>query len=224
VMELPAELLRRRPDVRASERYLAAQTARIGVATADLYPQFSLTGALTLQAGDFGDLGESDSFGWSLVPGVRWNLFTGGKVRGMIKVEEARARQALAAYEKTVLGALAEVENTLVALRMEETRRDLLVTAVESSQQSVELVHTQYLEGLTDFQSYLDAQRVLFSQQDQLAASRGQVVTNLVFLNRALGGGWSLDDPLPGQSPESEDMAANAGSPDESADKEEVNR
>jgi len=208
-MNLPAELLRRRPDVRRSERQLAAQTARIGVATADLYPSFSLGGAMTLQAGEFGDLGESDSFGWSLVPGFSWNLFSGGKIRGMIKVEEAKTQQTLAAYEKTVLQALAEVENTLVALRQEEIRRDLLKIAVEASQESVELVHTQYLEGLTDFQSYLDAQRVLFEQQDQMAKSRGLVITNLVNLNRALGGGWSLDDPAPDLPPAEMNIADN---------------
>jgi multidrug efflux system outer membrane protein len=223
-LALPAEILRRRPDVRGSERKLASATARIGVVTAELYPSFSLSGVLTLQAGDFGDLGESDSFGWSLAPGVRWNLFTGGKIRGQIKAEEARAQQALASYEKTVLSALGEVETALVALRQEEIRRELLTTAVESSQQSVALVHTQYLEGLTDFQSYLDAQRVLFSQQDQLAASRGQVVANLVNLNRAMGGGWSLDDPNPDLPPQEKDVAAVSGSPDGTEETEEVNR
>jgi len=196
-VSLPAELLRRRPDVRRSERQLASQTARIGVATADLYPSFSLTGALTLQASEFANLGDSGHLGWTLAPGVRWALFTGGKIRGQIKAEEAITEQLLAGYEKTVLNALAEVENTLVSLRQEEIRRELLKTAVESSQQSVELVHTQYVEGLTDFQSYLDAQRVLFDQQDAFASSRGLVFANLINLNRALGGGWSLDDPDP---------------------------
>ena len=194
---LPAELLRRRPDVRRSERDLAAQTARIGVATADLYPTFSLTGALSLTSIDFSGLGDSGHTNWTLAPGVRWNLFTGGRIRGQIKVEEARTAQLLAQYEKTVLNALAEVEDAMVALRQEEIRRDLLATAVEASLQAVELVNTQYLEGLTDFQSYLDAQRVLFDQQDQYAVSRGLVVTSLIQLNRALGGGWSLDDPDP---------------------------
>jgi len=194
---LPAELLRRRPDVRRSERELAAQTARIGVATADLYPSFSLTGVLNLTSVDFNGLGDSGHTGWSLVPGVQWALFSGGKIRGQIKVEEARTEQALARYEKTVLNALAEVENSLVALRQEEIREGLLRTAVEASQQSVELVEIQYIEGLTDFQSYLDAQRVLFNQQDSYAQSRGLVVTNLINLNRNLGGGWSLSDTTP---------------------------
>jgi len=194
---LPAELLRRRPDVRRSERNLAAQTARVGVATAELYPSFSLTGALNLTAVDFGGLSDSGHTGWSLMPGVKWNLFSGGKIRGQIKVEEAKTNQALVAYEKTVLNALAEVENSLVALRQEEIREGLLQTAVDASQQSVDLVYTEYLEGLTDFQSYLDAQRVLFTQQDQYATSRGLVVNRLINLNRALGGGWSLADTAP---------------------------
>jgi len=198
---LPAELLRRRPDVRRSERRLAAQTARIGVATADLYPSFSLDGNLVLQAAEFGDLGQSDSFGWSLVPGVNWALFTGGKVRGRIQAEEYRTDQALAAYRGTVLLALAEVENTLVALRQEEIRLQRLETAVEASQRSVNLVETQYMSGLTDFQAYLDAQRDLTNQQDDYAQSRGSVVGNLIELNRALGGGWSLEDPVPVVNP-----------------------
>ncbi len=218
-ISLPAELLRRRPDVRRSERELASQTALIGVATADLYPSFSLAGIMTLQANEFSDLGKSGHFGWSLVPGVRWELFTGGKIRGQIKAEEAKTEQLLAGYEKTVLNALAEVENTLVALRQEDIRRGLLQIAVEASQQSVALVHTQYVEGLTDFQSYLDAQRVLFEQQDSFASSRGQVYTNLVNLNRSLGGGWSLDDPDPDLPVEEDTVAAN-----DSGDEEEVDQ
>jgi NodT family efflux transporter outer membrane factor (OMF) lipoprotein len=214
LIALPAELLRRRPDVRRSERELAAQTARIGVATADLYPSFSLSGVMTLQAAEFSDLGNSGHFGWSLAPGLRWSLFTGGKIRGQIKAEEARTEQLLAVYEKTVLNALAEVENTLVSLKQEEIRRELLRSAVDASQQSVELVHTQYVEGLTDFQSYLDAQRVLFDQQDAFATSRGLVFGNLIELNRALGGGWSLDDPAPDLPPEDQAVAtAESGGP-----------
>jgi len=208
---LPVDLLRRRPDVRRRERQRAAQTARIGVATADLYPRFSLAGMIGLSAAEFGDLGDSGSRIWSLVPGFSWNLFTGGKVRGRIESERGRTEQALAAYEATVLGALAEVENALTALRQEEIRRDQLATAVASSQEAVALVQTRYLSGLTDFQSYLDAQRVLTNQQDQLAASRGQVATRLIDLNRALGGGWSLDDPVPVLTAATEDTAS-AGS------------
>lgn len=218
-MVMPAELLRRRPDVRRSERQLAAQTARIGVATADLYPSFSIDGILKLEALSFDNLGKSGSSAWSLAPGINWNLFSGGKIRGQIKAEEAKTEQAFAAYHKTVLSALAEVENALVGVKQEEIRLGLLTIAVEASQESVELVHTQYLEGLTDFQSYLDAQRVLFQQQDEWATARGNVFKNVAGLNRALGGGWSLDDPLPDEIPEPATVAEAA--PDQ---EEEVNR
>lgn len=191
---LPVELLRRRPDVRRSERLLAAQTARIGVAKADLYPSFSLVGSVGLEATDAGDLGESSSRTWVVIPGLRWNLFSGGKIRDLVRAEEARAAQALALYEGTVLRALAEVESALTALAGERERRDRLVQAVASTERTVELVNTQYKSGLTDFQSYLDAQRSLFELQDRLAQSQGQVIANLIGLERALGGGWDAAD------------------------------
>ena len=189
---LPADLLRRRPDVRQAERELAAQTARIGVATADLYPSFSIRGLLGLESTEWGDLG-GDSGTWSLIPGFRWNLFNGGANRNRIRIEEARAEESLAFYEKTVLGALEDVENAMVALNRERIRRDHLQVAVDASEQSVSLVHTQYISGLTDFQNYLDAQRSMITQQDELAVSEGTVVQNLISLNKALGGGWSPD-------------------------------
>jgi len=187
---LPAELLRRRPDVRAAERRLAAQTARVGQRTAELYPSFSLSGFLELVSLDAGDLFSSESVGWGFVPGLRWNLFSGGRVRSQIRVEEARTTQLLAAYEQQVLLALAEAENALVSLERSRSREDRLVEAVAATERSVELVRTQYLSGLTNFQNFLDAQRSLFNQQDQLAATRGASVQSLIALNKALGGGW----------------------------------
>jgi NodT family efflux transporter outer membrane factor (OMF) lipoprotein len=192
---MPAELLRRRPDIRRAERLLASQNAFIGVAKADLYPTFSLGGVLALESGSSGNLFDSDSTTWSLVPGLRWNVFNGGRVRSQIQVEEARTEQALRFYEQSVLLALEEVENTLVAYEREKVRRERLKEAVDATERTVQLVRTQYLSGLTDFQSYLDAQRSLISQQDNLVASEGQVVQNLIALNRALGGGWTPPDP-----------------------------
>ena len=190
---LPAELLRRRPDIRRAERRLAAQTARIGIATADLYPSFSLTGFLGLESLELDEFGEGESVSWSLVPGVRWNLFSGGKIRNRIRAEEARTRQALAAYEQTILLALEETGNSLIAYGREQERRDRLLEAVRASERSVEIVATQYRSGLTDFQRFLDSQRSLFNQQDALAVSAGQVTKNLISVNRALGGGWDPD-------------------------------
>jgi NodT family efflux transporter outer membrane factor (OMF) lipoprotein len=192
---LPADLLRRRPDIRTAERQLASQTALIGVAKADLYPTFSLAGVLALQSLDGSNFFESESTTWSLVPGLRWNIFTAGKVRNNIRVQEARTEQLLFAYERTVLFALDEVESTMVAYEREKVRRDRLFEAVDASQRTVDLVRTQYMSGLTDFLNLLDAQRTLANQQDSWAESEGQVVQNLIALNRALGGGWTPPDP-----------------------------
>jgi len=195
---LPAELLRQRPDVRRAERLLAAQTARIGVRTADLYPRFSLTGFLALESTDAGDLVSGSSTTWGFGLPIRWNIFSGGRVRAAIEVEEARTEQALLAYEQSVLRALEDVENAMVAYYQERLRRDKLVKAVEASRESVELVQTQYMAGLTNFQNVLDTQRSLFTQQDQLAASEGILVQYLVVLYKSLGGGWSPESlPTP---------------------------
>lgn len=193
----PAELLRRRPDIRQAERAVAAQTARIGVATAELYPEFSLGGALTLQASELGNLFESNSLGWSLAPGVRWNLFSGGKIEGNIQVQESKTDQAVNNYHATILNALAEVETTMVRMRQDELLTQKLGEAVAASQHSVDLTSISYLAGLVTFQSLLDSQRSLFAQQDDFAKSQGQQIIDFIDLNRALGGGWSLSDPIP---------------------------
>jgi NodT family efflux transporter outer membrane factor (OMF) lipoprotein len=192
---LPAELLRQRPDVRRAERSLAAQTARIGVQTAELYPRFSLTGFLALESTEGGDLFSTSSGTWGFGLPIRWNIFQGGRIRAAIKAEEARTEQALLFYENAILRALEEVENAMVAYHQEGLRRDKLAEAVEASQQSVELVRTQYMAGLTNFQNVLDTQRSLFNQQDQLASSEGILVQNLVALYKSLGGGWSPELP-----------------------------
>ena len=204
---VPADILRRRPDVRRAERQLAAQTALIGVATADLYPTFSIGGLLQAVAGSFSNVFQGESVGWSIIPGFRWDIFKGGKIRNNIRAEEARTQQALYGYQQTILLALEEVENALVAYDREMVRRARLRDAVDASQRAVDLVRTQYLSGLTNFQNLLDSQRSLFRQQDELAESEGQVVQNLIVLNRALGGGWSLEPEAPdrmGTAPEAE--------------------
>jgi NodT family efflux transporter outer membrane factor (OMF) lipoprotein len=187
---IPADVVRQRPDIRRAERELAAQTARIGLATAGLYPRFSLTGFLGLDSASIGDLVDGDSVTWSVGLPFVSHLFDGGRTRGRIQVEEARTDQLLSAYELTVLTALEEVENALVAFAQEKARRDRLARAVDASARSVELVRTQYMAGLTNFQNVLDSQRSLTDQQDQLAESEGLVIENLITLYRALGGGW----------------------------------
>jgi NodT family efflux transporter outer membrane factor (OMF) lipoprotein len=190
---IPADVVRQRPDIRRAERALAANTALIGAAMADLYPRFSLTGFLGLDSGDIGDLVDGDSVTWSVGLPFVGNLFDGGRRRGRVEVERARTDQLLSSYKLTVLIALEEVENALVNLAKERTRRDRLLRAVEASERSVELVQTQYRTGLTDFQNVLDSERSLTGQQDQLAESQGLVINNLIELYRALGGGWQPD-------------------------------
>ncbi len=187
---LPADLLRQRPDVRRAERQLASQNARIGVATADLYPSFSLGGFLGLQATDGGDLLDGDSLTWGVGLPIRWSLFSGGRIRSQIRAEEARTQQALVRYELTVLLALEETENVMVAYEQERIRQSRLRRSVDATERSLDLVLTQYRAGLADFQNVLDTQRSLLARQDDLAASGAQVVKNLVALYRALGGGW----------------------------------
>lgn len=190
---IPAEVIRQRPDIRRAERDLAAQTALIGVARADLYPRFSLSGFLGLASADIGDLLKGDSVTWSVGLPVIGNLFDGGRTRGRIQVEEARTEQALSIYKLTVLLALEEVEDALVDYAKERVRRGRLARAVDATGRSVELVRTQYMAGLTDFQNVLDSERSLTEQQDQLAQSEGRVIVNLITLYRALGGGWQSD-------------------------------
>jgi NodT family efflux transporter outer membrane factor (OMF) lipoprotein len=195
---LPADLLRQRPDIRSAERRLAAQTARIGVATAELYPRFSLTGFLGFQSTSAGDLFNSDSVTWSVGLPIRWRLFEGGSVRSQIAAEQARTAQLIARYEQTVLVALEEVEGAMVSYEKQVQRRERLGEAVDATQRSLDLVLTQYRAGLTDFQNVLDTQRTLLLREDEYAASEGIVIKALVELYRALGGGW---DPATAEPP-----------------------
>jgi len=188
---IPAETLRHRPDVRRAERELAAQTARIGVATADLYPKFRLSGTLGLEALSLGDLFQSSSKTWGLGPRISWNLFDAGAVRQNIEIQNARQEQALIQYEHTILRALEEVENALTAYAREQQRRDFIVKASVAAERAAELAADQYQAGLVSFNNVLDAQRALLVLRDELARSNGTVISNLVRLYKALGGGWT---------------------------------
>ncbi len=192
---VPAEMLRRRPDVRRAERELAAQTARVGVATADLYPKFSLSGSIGIEARSFDKLASnaSSSDDWFLSGGPRisWPIFTGGAIRQNIKVQSALQEQALIQYESTILVAMEDVENTLVSYANEQTRMANLREATKAAQTAAELAQIKYQSGLTDFSDVLDAQRSLLLFQEQLAQSEGNLSSNLIRLYKALGGGWT---------------------------------
>lgn len=190
VVGLPSELLLRRPDVRRAERRLAAQTASIGVAVAQLYPRLSLTGAFGLDSLGSADLFKWSSREWSLGPTLRWPIFAAGRLQAQVEVEEARTKQALAAYEQSMLVALEDVENALVAYLREGDRRRMLEAAVAADKKAVELADDLYRKGLTSFIDVLDAQRALYLAQAELARSQAQVTLELVALYKALGGGW----------------------------------
>lgn len=188
---VPAETLRQRPDIRKAERDLAAQTARVGVATADLYPKFRLSGSIGLESLNSSTLFTSGSDTWGIIPGVSWNIFDAGAIRRNIQVQSAIQEQYLLTYEATVLSALEEIENALTLYAEEQVRHERLVEAVDAARQTQELATQQYNAGLTDFLEVLIAQRSLLSLDDQLAQSDGTVTANLVRLYKTLGGGWS---------------------------------
>ncbi|MBC7773499.1 MAG: efflux transporter outer membrane subunit, partial [Pyrinomonadaceae bacterium] len=190
---LPSDLLRRRPDIRRAERQLAAATARIGVATADLFPRFSLVGSLGLESSQFDSVGDSSSGFWSIGPSVSWPILDFGRIRSNIDVRTAREEQGFVAYERVVLVSLREVEDALVAFMKEQARHRSLNAATESNRRAANLAKQLYQDGLSDFLSVLQAQRDLFESEDAIAQSDLAITTNLVSLYKALGGGWEVE-------------------------------
>jgi len=200
---IPAELLRRRPDIRLAERQLAAQSALIGVAKADLFPHFSLFGSMgfttagstsppqSRNAG-LGDLFEGKSLGYSVGPSFSWDLFNYGRITNSIRVQDARFQQLAVDYENTVLQAVQEVEDAMVAFARTQDQVAFLADAVAAYKSSVDLSMLQYREGLVDFQRVLDAQQNLARQQDNWVVTTGDVGLNLISLYKALGGGWEM--------------------------------
>lgn len=187
---LPAEAMRRRPDIRQAERELAAQTARIGEATADLYPKFRLTGSIGLESLDLENLPEWASRIFHIGPSVSWNIFDAGTIRQNIEIQTARQEQAIIHYQATVLGALEDVENSLIAFIQEKDRNLALTDGTNAARLAVIVAKDRYEAGISDFSDILDAQRTLHSFQDELAQSTGTVTANLIRIYKALGGGW----------------------------------
>jgi multidrug efflux system outer membrane protein len=192
---LPSELLRRRPDIRRAERQFAAATAGIGVATAQLFPQFSLTGTLTVQGSQFKALGNLGNRFWSFGPSVTWPIFDAGRIWSNIEVQNSVQAQALLTYRSAVLVALQDVENQLTAYSQEQQRRAALADAVAFNQKAVTIARQRYDQGLTDFLNVLVAEQSLYGTQDALVQSNRTVGTDLVALYKALGGGWEIGEP-----------------------------
>lgn len=191
---VPADVIRNRPDVRKAERELAAQTARIGVATADLYPKFTLSGSIGFETLKMNTQPTSQTWSLGGGPGITWAIFKGSAIRQNIEAQSALQEQALIKYQTSILTALEDVENALVAYGEEQNRRDSLQEAAQASQKAVELAKYKYQGGLTDFYNVLEAERSLLTFQELLAQSNGTVASNLVRLYKALGGGWTSID------------------------------
>lgn len=187
---LPSDLLRRRPDVRRAERGIAGATARVGVATSDLFPKVSLTGSFGFQSAQTGELFDYSSRAWSFGPTVRWNIFNAGRVRSSIAAANAREEQALAAYDQTVLLSFEEVENALTGFIQEQERREALQAAVDANRRAVALSTDRYRSGVGDFLNVLESQREAYFSEDQLVQSEADVTRSLIALYKALGGGW----------------------------------
>ena len=187
---LPSDLVRRRPDVRRAERELAAATARIGVAVADLYPKFSLTARVGVSALEAEELFKGKAGLWSLGPSLNWPLFTAGKIRGNIAVQNARQEQAALQFEKSVYLALEDVEGSLISFGQEQKRYASLSRSVTATRRASSLANDRYKAGLENFLTVLEADRQLLLAEEAQVTSQTQASLDLVRLYKALGGGW----------------------------------
>lgn len=190
---LPSDVLRRRPDIRRAEADLHGATARIGVATSDFFPKFSLNGGAGLQGDRFSSLSAADNRYWSIGPSITWPILSGGRIAANVEVQKVLTDQRYLAYQQTVLVALRDVESALVAYTKEQQRHAAIADSVVSNREAVKLSMQLYTGGKRDFLNVLSAQRSLLDAESSLALSEQQVVTNLVALYKALGGGWEPD-------------------------------
>ena len=194
---MPADLLRRRPDIRQAELQAAAQSALIGVAESELYPQLSLGGSIGFVSSDtnqsdLGDLFKSDSLAYGFGPSFSWPVFNYGRLKNNVRVQDARFEQLLTNYRNAVLEAAREVEDGLAGFLAARSATEYLRDSVNAAQRAVDLSMIQYREGAVDFQRVLDSQQRLLRAQDTYTRSRGEIVTNLVATYKALGGGWEI--------------------------------
>jgi NodT family efflux transporter outer membrane factor (OMF) lipoprotein len=205
---LPSELARRRPDIRQAEAQLHAATASIGVAVADFYPKFTIAGSGALQAIDGEKLADWASRSYSIGPSISLPIFEGGRLTRTLELRKAQEQEAAISYQRTVLGALHDVDNALTAYDSEQRRHQQLEQSVVQSRRALSLARDRYTQGIADFLSVLDAQRTLLLADQQLADSTTTISTNLVQIYKALGGGWEdtfpVPDPTAGSAPANE--------------------
>lgn len=194
---IPAELLRRRPDIRASERQLAGETARIGVATANLFPRVAITGGVGLQGQGLGVTPDIGKFIWSAGPQAYWPLLDFGTLDALLQIQNLRAHEALLNYRRTVLNALNETDSAILNFRAQQEHLRSLGEAVAAGQRTADLASQRYERGLTDFINVLDAERQLYDLQAQYAAVQETVILQFIAVYKSLGGGWEGFAPPP---------------------------
>lgn len=197
VLGVPADLLRRRPDIRRAEREIAAQSARIGIAEADLYPAFTINGNIFVRSTEFQNLFNSQSVGGNIGPSFNWNILNYGRIRNNVAAEEARFMQEVTQYQNVVLNAQREAEDAIVAYLQAQQQARYLRNATSGALESRDLVQSLYRGGKADFGRVYVAELVLAQQQDALAAAEGSIATGLIDVFRALGGGWQLRLDVP---------------------------
>lgn len=201
IVDIPKNLLRRRPDIRLAELRVAAQSPLIGIATADLYPHFFLFGSIGWRSSDtasasgrnsLGDIFSYNSLFWNAGPGFSWDILNYGRIKNRVRVEDARLQELVVSYKNAVLNAQREVEDEMVAFTRSREEERFLKESVAAAQRSVEISLLQYREGLVDYQRVLDSQRFLATQEERLTDVNGRVSTDLVAAYKALGGGWQI--------------------------------
>jgi NodT family efflux transporter outer membrane factor (OMF) lipoprotein len=194
IAEMPTDLLRRRPDVRAAELQLAAQSARIGVSKSELYPAIALGGSLVLSASSL--MRSAYGLDWGIGPAFVWN-FDYNRLTNQVRVQDARFQQLFEQYQDTVLRAARELEDAAIGFAQRRAQVAILEESVQAARRSLDIADVQYREGLVDFERVLDSQRALFGQQERLVTTRGAVAQSLIALYKALGGGWQPGRSLP---------------------------
>ncbi len=194
---VPADLIRRRPDIRAAERRLAGETIRVGATKAGFYPRLTLTGSLGLDSSELIDFFSDDAASVGLGVGFSWSIFNQDEKQGSIQVQTAQQEQALIDYQTALRTAVEEVENAMTSMAKEIQKQQFLAKAVDSAQEAASLALQEYESGITDFENVLETQQSLASFKDKLSQSYGQAALNLIVMYKALGGGWLAEEESP---------------------------
>jgi len=189
---IPADLLRRRPDVRRAERQAASQSAQIGVAEAEFYPHIAINGTWEYSAEFFKQLWTSKALAGNIGPTFTWNILNYGRILNNVRLQDAKFQEQVATYQNTVLNAAQDVENGLVTFLQAQQRTRYQAASVKDAQEAVDIALAQYKAGTVDFTRVTQLETTLVTQQDTLAQAQGEIVTGLIQVYKALGGGWQI--------------------------------